>query len=245
MNKNNDRLLKKSFAVSALINISLCVLSYSFLSNFAPYKKPLEVVLLTDETKSSLFSDAHLIKKVAQTPHKHAYANVKSNQALYKYIEKSPTIQKPTVFNKKQANLNPKSNFSDNADQNSQKEDNNQALDKRSFDQFYESKPKQNASESNNTSNTIPAQDYAFLRKLIEKNLDYPYLARRNGYQGTVVVSFVIDKGAFKDILVAKSSGYAILDKTALEAVKKIEHYVNISKNVKIVLPINFTLNTQ
>lgn len=243
MNKNNDRLLTKSFAVSALINISLFVLSYSFLSNFAPYKKPLEVVLLAGDTKSSSFSNTRLIKKAVQTPYKHAYANVKSNQALHKYIGKSPTIQKPTFFNKKQANPNPKSNFSDNADQSAQKEDNNQALDKRIFDQFYESK--QNASENNNTSSSISAQDYAFLRKLIEKNLDYPYIARRNGYQGKVVVSFVIDNGAFKDILVVKSSGYAILDKTALEAVKKIEHYVNISKNVKIVLPINFTLNTQ
>ncbi|MHB1246564.1 MAG: energy transducer TonB [Sulfuriferula sp.] len=50
----------------------------------------------------------------------------------------------------------------------------------------------------------------------------YPLMARRNGYQGTVVVRAEVSVGG--DCLqaqVEKSSGYAVLDQAALEAVKQ------------------------
>ena len=48
----------------------------------------------------------------------------------------------------------------------------------------------------------------------------YPILARKRGYQGTVILDVFIDKnGRVADIKVSSSSGYAILDKAARAAV--------------------------
>ena len=52
----------------------------------------------------------------------------------------------------------------------------------------------------------------------------YPRLARKRKYQGVVILEvFVNQDGSVGDIKVFKSSGYAILDKTALKTVKKWE----------------------
>ena len=50
----------------------------------------------------------------------------------------------------------------------------------------------------------------------------YPRLARKRKYQGVVILEvFVNQEGSVADIKVFKSSGYAILDKSALKSVKK------------------------
>jgi protein TonB len=52
----------------------------------------------------------------------------------------------------------------------------------------------------------------------------YPRLARKRKYQGVVILEvFVNQEGDVGDIKVFKSSGYAILDKTALKTVKNWE----------------------
>lgn len=49
----------------------------------------------------------------------------------------------------------------------------------------------------------------------------YPRIARRRGYQGIVVLNvFVDEKGRVKDLKLFDSSGYRVLDKAALNAVK-------------------------
>ena len=50
----------------------------------------------------------------------------------------------------------------------------------------------------------------------------YPIIARKRGYQGDVVLEVLIDKqGKVIDLKVFSSSGYSILDKTAIASVKK------------------------
>ncbi|MGQ0794094.1 MAG: energy transducer TonB [Deltaproteobacteria bacterium] len=50
---------------------------------------------------------------------------------------------------------------------------------------------------------------------------EYPMLARRNGYQGVVVLRvFVLDSGSVGRVQLEKSSGYRVLDKSALDAVR-------------------------
>ncbi|NLA74653.1 MAG: energy transducer TonB [Deltaproteobacteria bacterium] len=50
----------------------------------------------------------------------------------------------------------------------------------------------------------------------------YPKMARRRGYQGTVLLSVLVNKeGRAENIWVFESSGYNILDNAALEAVKE------------------------
>ena len=49
----------------------------------------------------------------------------------------------------------------------------------------------------------------------------YPVMARKRGYQGTVLLSVLVNKEGKVDILwLFKTSGYKILDNAAIEAVK-------------------------
>ncbi len=51
---------------------------------------------------------------------------------------------------------------------------------------------------------------------------EYPRLARKRGYQGTVVLDVLVDKnGRVSDLKLATSSKYPILDKKAMASVKK------------------------
>ena len=61
-------------------------------------------------------------------------------------------------------------------------------------------------------------------RPLYKQNTSppYPRKARRLGYEGIVMLKVLIDEnGRVDDLAVLKSSGYAILDRTALSSVKK------------------------
>ena len=50
---------------------------------------------------------------------------------------------------------------------------------------------------------------------------DYPMIARRNGYEGVVLLNvFVLESGRVGRVQLEKSSGYEMLDKSAVEAVR-------------------------
>jgi protein TonB len=52
----------------------------------------------------------------------------------------------------------------------------------------------------------------------------YPRLARKRKYQGVVIFEVFVNRdGSVGDVKIFKSSGYAILDKTAMKSVKKWE----------------------
>ena len=68
-----------------------------------------------------------------------------------------------------------------------------------------------------------PAQILREARPMYRTNPSphYPRLARKRGYEGTVVLEVLVDpSGRVKDLQVFKSGGYAILDKAAVASVK-------------------------
>jgi TonB family protein len=76
----------------------------------------------------------------------------------------------------------------------------------------------------------------------------YPMIARRSGYEGVVLLRvFVMESGKVEKIELEKSSGYEVLDKSAIEAVKDWifipgkKNGVSISSWVTV--PIKFELN--
>jgi TonB family protein len=77
----------------------------------------------------------------------------------------------------------------------------------------------------------------------------YPMLARRKGYEGTILLRvFVLESGGVGKIELEKSSGYEILDESALKAVKKWV-FVPGKKNGQpiptwVTVPITFQLNS-
>jgi protein TonB len=89
--------------------------------------------------------------------------------------------------------------------------------------------------------------DEAFREKIrgsIQRNLVYPYLARKRRMEGTVLVQFSIDrKGMAGHIRVVKGSGYPILDSAARETVNKAAPFSPVAGNIEI--PITFRLKNQ
>jgi len=79
------------------------------------------------------------------------------------------------------------------------------------------------------------------IRSAIEKAKVYPLLARKEGMEGMVQVSFTIDeKGLPQDIRILKSSGYRILDEEVKKMLKKASPFPGIKG--EIIIPITFKL---
>ncbi len=97
-----------------------------------------------------------------------------------------------------------------------------------------------------------PAMNRALILNRIRHDLVqyfyYPPLARRQGIQGTVLLGFGISgQGAIHNIRVVKSSGYAILDlaaQDAMQRLKKLSWYATAmpGMDTDLELPIIFRL---
>ena len=110
-----------------------------------------------------------------------------------------------------------------------------------------------------NTAGIVGAETKDFLtdsvnikiaRPLYEQNTSprYPQRARRMGYQGLVMLKVLIDEnGQVDDLKVMKSSGYPILDRTALSSVKKWLFVPGTKggkkKKMWVKIPIRFQLD--
>lgn len=82
------------------------------------------------------------------------------------------------------------------------------------------------------------------ISKIVQKNINYPYIARRMGWEGKVVISFIFKKdGQIDFLIVEKSSGYEVLDKNAIDTIKRVSKYFPLPPvDVKIKLPITYQL---
>jgi protein TonB len=95
------------------------------------------------------------------------------------------------------------------------------------------------------------ALEESFLRErlsvisnIVQRRINYPPIARRMGWEGRVLIGFVLEpNGDIRDLKVLKSCGYEVLDKEALDAIRK--SYKDFPKppvSVMVKLPINFRL---
>jgi protein TonB len=81
---------------------------------------------------------------------------------------------------------------------------------------------------------TSRARVQARLLADLQRYFDYPLLARRRGWQGIVWLAFTLDTdGALQRIHVDRSSGYDVLDNSAIAALERVgplsdlEHWLN------------------
>jgi protein TonB len=87
-------------------------------------------------------------------------------------------------------------------------------------------------------------ENFAYIRDLIQKNATYPRQARQMGWEGKVIVSFIITSGGrAKDIRVMQSSHIDILDKSAIEAVTKASPFPKPPAEAQIIIPISYMFN--
>lgn len=86
-------------------------------------------------------------------------------------------------------------------------------------------------------------EHFAYIRDKILKNISYPTLARRMGWQGLVQLSFIIaSDGSVKDVKIIQSSGFEVLDRKAMETVKETAPFPKPPAEARLVIPINFRL---
>jgi protein TonB len=87
------------------------------------------------------------------------------------------------------------------------------------------------------------SEHFAYIRDLILKNLVYPQAARRMGWSGKVVVTFVVSTdGSVDKVKVLTGSGYQMLDGNAVETVRKAAPFPRPPVSVELVLPIGYNL---
>lgn len=84
---------------------------------------------------------------------------------------------------------------------------------------------------------------FFYIRENIMKNIKYPEKARRMGWEGKVLLSFVIfENGSIHNIKVVNSSGFPLLDSSAREAIAKTTFLRKVPYRLVIVLPIEYKL---
>ncbi len=84
---------------------------------------------------------------------------------------------------------------------------------------------------------------FEYIKNTIQKKIIYPVAARKKGWQGKVVVSFVVDKeGNIMDIHIRESSGFFLLDRNAVQTIKKLGPFPPPPIRAELIVPINYSL---
>lgn len=93
---------------------------------------------------------------------------------------------------------------------------------------------------------TAPNIDGAILAFLaeVEKHKEYPYIARKRGYEGVVTVFVELSAGGeLRQVRVEKSSGFSLLDEAAAAVVRRVSPFRHgLGRPVAMKIPISYQL---
>jgi len=86
-------------------------------------------------------------------------------------------------------------------------------------------------------------ESFYYIVALVHSRLTYPKIAEEQGWEGRVVLSFVVlSNGNVRDIEVVKSSGRGILDKNAIDAVRDAAPFPRPPAEGQLILPVVYRL---
>jgi protein TonB len=86
-------------------------------------------------------------------------------------------------------------------------------------------------------------EQFVYIRDLVLKKLTYPPLARERGWEGVVLLFFVIrENGTVEQIRVMKSSGHEVLDEQAMRTVRSVQPFPRPPVKAQLIIPIAFRL---
>ncbi|MCI4453488.1 MAG: energy transducer TonB [Thermodesulfobacterium sp.] len=98
--------------------------------------------------------------------------------------------------------------------------------------------------ENKNVEERFLKERLSVISSIVQRHINYPPIARKMGWEGKVLVSFILEpNGDIRDLKVLKSCGYEVLDKEALDAIRR--SYRDFPKppvSVVVKLPISFKL---
>ncbi|NLW34405.1 MAG: energy transducer TonB [Syntrophorhabdus aromaticivorans] len=86
-------------------------------------------------------------------------------------------------------------------------------------------------------------EHFSYIRDLILKHLTYPPIAKKMGWKGKVVVSFVIrENGGVEKSKILASSGYEILDRQVLTVIRQVQPFPRPPVKAELIIPIVYKL---
>jgi periplasmic protein TonB len=86
-------------------------------------------------------------------------------------------------------------------------------------------------------------EHFSYIRDKILRNIHYPSLARRMGWQGRVLLSFIVNlDGTIKEAKIVQGSGFDVLDKNAVDTVRDTAPFPKPPSEAKLVIPITYRL---
>ena len=107
--------------------------------------------------------------------------------------------------------------------------------------------PSAGASRANNNQTTVSKYTKAHFSRIqqgIQQQINYPRAARRMGWEGRVVIEFIICKdGTVKNIHIVESSGFKALDKNAVATIKKAAPFPIPPIAAKLIIPVVYRLS--
>ncbi len=85
------------------------------------------------------------------------------------------------------------------------------------------------------------AEQFDYIKKLIEKNIKYPARALRMGWTGRVLVSFtILENGHVANMKILSSSGYDLLDENILDTIKTVEPFPKPPVSALLKIPFDY-----
>ena len=85
---------------------------------------------------------------------------------------------------------------------------------------------------------------FSYIKDIIHRQIIYPATAKKMGWEGKVIVSFIISsEGNTRNIMISKSSGHEILDENAVKAVKRASPFPKPPVEAQIIIPVLYQLN--
>ncbi|MFA6147610.1 MAG: energy transducer TonB [bacterium] len=91
-----------------------------------------------------------------------------------------------------------------------------------------------------------PTGDFAYVRDAIQRGIVYPAAARKMGWEGQVMVAFrLLPDGSVRDVQVVQGSGYAALDRGAIDAVRNASPFPRSPDGAKLITPVVYRLTTR
>jgi protein TonB len=90
------------------------------------------------------------------------------------------------------------------------------------------------------------AGDFTWIRDAIQQAIAYPATARRMGWEGKVVVAFhLLSDGSVRDVRVVQGSGYAALDRGAIDAVRSASPFPRSPVEAEVITPVVYRLTVR
>ncbi len=85
---------------------------------------------------------------------------------------------------------------------------------------------------------------FRYIKDRIQRSICYPRIARKRGWEGRVVVSFVVcEDGRVQDMRIVESSGFSVLDKNAMAAVHEAVPFPRPPVRAELIVPVVYRLS--